>query len=366
MNGREFGSDYLRGDGSLNALHLARKTYNMWRTEGTTEMLKGIARHLTKRSVQSAKYEHLQTVKMFGCADTLRLNEQFDYALKLPFAFDVPQQDLKIVAVVHIFYSEFAGKIKSALSNIPGKVDVFISTDTKEKQEKIKTVFADFPKGRVTIKVFPNRGRDIAPMLVGFSDVYDNYDVAVHIHSKKSLHDSKELDGWGEYLFNANLGSPKIVGDILHILSFADAGIVFPQHFYPVRDHINWGRDYAQTRSLLTKCGVTIDNRCLLDFPSGSMFWFKPQAVRPLLDLPLTFDKFPAENGQIDGTLAHAVERSFLYICESQGLKWVKITTESAAVGDDTTVDTTVAAELQNNIDKCWQSLLTVRTDNVF
>jgi len=64
----------------------------------------------------------------------------------------------------------------------------------------------------------------------------------------------------------------------------------------------------------------------ILDITSGSMFWVRPAALKPLLDLNLSIDHFPAEYGQLDGTLAHAIERLFLFVCEKAGFTWAKVT----------------------------------------
>ena len=144
----------------------------------------------------------------------------------------------------------------------------------------------------------------------------------------------------------------------MHIFATTDVGIVFPQHFAPLRESINWGRDYDIARRFLAECGITIDNGHLLEFPAGSMFWFRPQAVAPLLKRRLTFDDFPAESGQIDGTIAHAIERLFLYMAEAQGFKWLKVNAQVSATGDTPVLTATDDAALTDAVLRVWQPVL--------
>ena len=70
--------------------------------------------------------------------------------------------------------------------------------------------------------------------------------------------------------------------------------------------------------------GLTLDPSQALDFPSGSMFWARPAALRPLLDLGLRFEDFLEESGQEDSTPAHAIERLYFLACERSGHLWLK------------------------------------------
>ena len=45
-----------------------------------------------------------------------------------------------------------------------------------------------------------------------------------------------------------------------------------------------------------------------LDFFGGTMFWVRPEALKPLRDLRLAAE-MPYESGLIDGDLPHAIER---------------------------------------------------------
>lgn len=289
-------------------------------------------------------------LRMSDFENFVQLKRENDFALKVPLDYVAPPVNKKVAAVVHIFYPELAADMKSLLQNIPCAFDLFISTTDEKKKSVIENVFADFNKGSITIKIFPNRGRDIAPAFIGFRDIYKDYDICVHLHSKKSPHAQIRLAGWRNYFYKNLLGSPEIVNGILSILNDDKVGFVFPQYFNQIRISINWGENYLITKNFLHKLGIEIDNRHLIEFPAGSMFWFKPKALAPLLDCGLTFDDFPEECGQIDGTLAHAIERAFLFIAETAGFYWVKI--------DDDGLKSKSQAELNANIEQARHSVL--------
>jgi len=56
------------------------------------------------------------------------------------------------------------------------------------------------------------------------------------------------------------------------------------------------------------------------------MFWFRPAALAGLLDLELADADFEPEAGQVDGTMAHAMERFLGLLVRSNGF-WLADTT---------------------------------------
>ncbi len=263
-----------------------------------------------------------------------------DWAMAVPFNYTPAQASVpRVAAVLHMFYPDLAPEMLHYLSNIPVATDLFVSTDTVDKKASLETAFTSWTRGTLEVRVTPNRGRDIAPKLVGFADVYGRYDLVCHLHSKVSDH-APFLAPWRSFMLENLLGSPFIVRSLLEAFDrLPDLGIVMPQHFEAVRRWLNWNGNFTNAKALAGRMGVTLHNSRALDFPSGSMFWARPAALQPLLDLHLRFEDFPDEGAQVDHTPAHAIERLYLYACERSGHTWLKVA-QPALYFDTSTVAT--------------------------
>lgn len=249
-----------------------------------------------------------------------------EHSLELPLGYVTSGEPARVAVVLHAFHTGLLSEFRVYLDYIPVPADLFISTDTEEKRALVSACFADWTKGSVEIRVMPNRGRDVAPKLVGFAATHDRYDYVLHLHTKSSPHESR-LVGWRGYLLDTLLGSPSIIRGVFEAFARAPRlGMLAPQHIDELRPWIRWGENHAQAEDLAVRMGFPLPHAAPLDFPSGSMFWARSAALRPLLDLHLGFDDFQAEAGQTDGTLAHAIERLYFLVCERAGFDWVKIT----------------------------------------
>jgi GT2 family glycosyltransferase len=252
--------------------------------------------------------------------------EESDFAVEVPFGFPPAAAPAPRIAVVcHLFHPEIGAELRGYLRHLPAGADLFLSTDTDEKAAAIRATFAGWDSGRLELRVMPNRGRDIAPKLVGFADAHQGHDLVLHLHSKKSDH-AAFLKPWRGFLFESLMGSPAVVASILDAFArLPRLGMVAPQHYEAVRRWLGWNGNFETARALAARMGLQIAPDRALDFPSGSMFWARPAALRPLLDLGLAFEDFPEEGGQEDNTPAHAIERLYFLACERSGHFWMKV-----------------------------------------
>lgn len=259
----------------------------------------------------------------------------YDFSMGVPFDFvkkGVPPPDFRIVAVCHLFYPEISCELRVALANVPGHLDMILSTDTENKREQISRAFAGWDKGRVEIRIVANRGRDIAPKLDAYPDIRDGYEIVLFLHSKRTIRTDDNGSMWDQgaewrhYLLHNLVGSTEVVISILEAFRRdPQLGLVMPQHWDGVRDYVDWHDVFFIARDLASRMGLRLTAAHVIDFPSGSMFWARPAALRPMLDLGLRNEDFPDEAGQIGGTLAHALERLFLFSCEVAGYRWIKV-----------------------------------------
>jgi GT2 family glycosyltransferase len=291
---------------------------------------------------------------------------EIDYSVSVPFSFArVPNLNRgSVAAIVHLHYEELAGEFRSYLSNVPVDLDVYISTTDSFRASVIKKAFSGWAKGTVEVRVVPNRGRDIAPKFVAFSDVYDRYDYVVYLHGKRSKHAkyANVLSPWRHFLLENLLGTPEVVASVLHAFGQnPKLGIIASQHFEPIRHWANWGGNFPNAEKLARRMGFSLNERDPLDFPSGSMFWARTAALKPLLDLRLKTDDFDAESNQTDATLAHAIERIFLHTCEHAGFDWIKIARPSLYENTPCIVGVPRESDLVTFFNRCVFRLLDPR-----
>jgi lipopolysaccharide biosynthesis protein len=231
----------------------------------------------------------------------------------------------RIAVHAHIYYADMASTLAQYFSRFPQTVDLYISTPFTKDQVLLYDTFATIKTiGNLKINIVPNRGRDIAPMIDPFGRALLQYDYIAHIHTKKSLASNQIGSAWCQYLWDQLLGNDsQRLAKIWRLLE--THSLVYPQKF-PLIDvaNLRWGEHLTASQALSQRLGLALPNASLSDqdyaeFPVGSMFWARADALSPLLLGKLTVSDFDLESEQTDGTLHHTIERNLARIALSQG-----------------------------------------------
>jgi len=231
-------------------------------------------------------------------------------------------EKLRIALHVHFHYPDLISDFMRRLLANRSSCDLFISTNNDSKVRALRDAFEGYSRGRVVIHKVPNRGRDIGPFLTAFADtVFKNYDIVGHLHAKRSLLAEAGLgESWREFLWQNLLGDLTPMMDII-LDRFAhdeNLGLIFPDdpHLPEWDSNLGFAKDFAE------RMGIAGPLPPFFNFPVGTMFWARPQALKPIFDLKLDWQDYPEEPVPIDGTMLHALERLLPFVTRHSGYRF--------------------------------------------
>ena len=211
--------------------------------------------------------------------------------------------------VIHAWYADVFDEILASLQATGLDWRVVVTTAADKAQAMRDCLSA---RGmQAEIETVENRGRDILPFLHVANRLLDEgVDVVLKLHTKRSVHRA-DGDQWRREMVG-RIGSPERSAAIIQAFH-ADArlGLVGPEgHLQPMSNH--WGGNADAVAYLGACMGMPSPREEHGEFIAGSMFWVRLDALRTLLEAHLHRSDFEPERGQLDGTLAHAVERVFV------------------------------------------------------
>lgn len=238
-----------------------------------------------------------------------------------------PDPGLKIAVFAHLFYLDQVEEAFRWLSNIPYAFDLYVSTSSADKATAIRSIaekYAELRAQRIEIRVMEDRGRDVAPWLLGFKDVQNKYDIALKFHLKGPKVNSVFLWNWKNFILKSTLASPGYVSGVINLFKMDEKiGTLF--HIFPPvltlcssvqenQKNINW------VNVILQKCNIDIPEETSGFIYSNNIFWYRPKALIALFNSNIILEDFPEEPFPENGTIAHGMERAIPYIV--QGSKY--------------------------------------------
>lgn len=219
------------------------------------------------------------------------------------------------VMLFHIFYADLIDDLAQRLAPLQAEMDVIITFPDQWSEESVEALAAAVP-GAVLVPM-ANRGRDVLPFLTALRIARERgHTVFCKAHTKKSPHRS---DGaaWRDRLLDGLMSAERARKALDLFAGDARLGLLAPD----------------SARMLFSDPGVMVHNGEGVDrlsrqlnfrygpdtaFPAGTMFWGRIAAFEGLAGHELTFEP---ELGRVDGTMAHAFERSVGCLAEAAGFR---------------------------------------------
>jgi lipopolysaccharide biosynthesis protein len=216
---------------------------------------------------------------------------------------------------IHLYYEDLATWFAERVADF-GDVDVYLTVPRTIDWNTAQAVRDSF--GQAYILEVDNRGKDIRPFLTVYSRFLEgNYDFVCKLHSKKSLH---LTDGgqWRENMMCQLLG-PAARDALNTYQSKSLVGILAPRgSLESLADPSIRLRSEKNLLTLAARLDYKMTFREL--FVAGSMFWFRPAALQNLHQLFVQGLEFEPELGQVDGAMAHAIERIVCIAAKAAGM----------------------------------------------
>jgi len=215
----------------------------------------------------------------------------------------------RVALHVHFHYPELVFNLLWRLQQNHSAVDLFLTTGTKEKAEQLKDALKAY-KGNSDVRITPNRGRDSGPFLTELAPeiLRGGYDVFGHVHAKRSLAiDPSMGERWRDFLWENLVGGRYAMLDTAAVAFANDPslGVLMAEDPHIV----GWNQNRKMASELASRMGITEPLPDCFEFPLGTMFIARAAALRPLVELGLSWPDYPEEPLPDDGTLLHAIER---------------------------------------------------------
>ena len=235
----------------------------------------------------------------------------------------------KVALMMHLYFPDLIEKSLKYACSMPDGCDIFITVPNQKMNDLVSEALQKFVQFRKkTVITIENRGRDVSSLLVGCAPYVYDYDIICFMHDKKTTQMKPYALGesFSYKCFENNLGSKEYVENILYKFETNPRlGMIMP----PPPNHGPWwnvlGCEWFSNLDNTVELAEKLNLNCSICWqrepisPLGTMFWFRPMALKKLFDYGWKYEDFPEEPNENDGTLLHAVERVYGYVVQDSG-----------------------------------------------
>jgi lipopolysaccharide biosynthesis protein len=210
---------------------------------------------------------------------------------------------------IHIFNFSYLYRLETLLERGP-EFEFHVTCSNPQLKDNLITLKRNHAN-LISLIFTENRGRNFGPMFVQFSETIQRYKFIVHLHSKSSIHmHSRSTDRWGSTPWKIfEPGSLSFLQATRYLDQNPDVNLAYVVDLSVTPpSSFRWALNREIAQSIFPESQFPeVDER--FSFPAGGMFLVRVDAISDLLQLNWSIEKFPIEDGQLDGTIQHAIER---------------------------------------------------------
>ena len=275
----------------------------------------------------------IRTVNMADLKKRLHFN--YTVSAKIPRktedkAASCKEGNLRTALVCHVYYEDLAQGCASYAANMPAGTDFYVTVPDEGRLASVREAFGPLEADhRIEYRITGNRGRDVAPFLVGVKDIISKYDLILKIHDKKVKQAVPLSIGrsWEYECFQCLLPTRTFVENVIDLfeknprLGLLTPPVPIHGPYFPTTGRGEWGVNYDVTNELAGKLGIKAPMDPLKEpvAPLGSEFWVRTDAMKTLFAHDWNYYEFPEEPVAIDATVLHAIERLYPFAAQSDG-----------------------------------------------
>ncbi len=269
----------------------------------------------------------------------LRTQHQSDIKNRMHLNYIIPtsflkysnssQKKMKVALIVHIYYKDLINYCFNYAKSMPSYADIYVTTQSEDMRQEILSIFSQIECNKLEVVLVDNRGRDVSALLIGCKEFIMDYDLVCFAHDKKTKHleplsvgESFSYTCFENVLYN----EPFVENIINTFLDNPRLGLLTPPppnhaQFFTTMGFV-WSINFEACKDLAKKLKIDVPMSLEKDpiAPIGSMFWFRPAALKQLFDYNWKYDDFPEEpHSLVDGTISNAIERIHPFVAQHNG-----------------------------------------------
>lgn len=258
----------------------------------------------------------------------LHLNRVLPESSLLPAATAGRASDWPIALLAHIAREDSIDSLLQYLPSLPRHADVFIATGSDSLRNGIVEKVSPLGFRNLVVVTTEDGVPGARTLLVTFGGIALEYDYVCFIHDSRSPKvkpltvESSNFYGRLECL----LKSREFVLNLLTTFEQSPRlGIAFPpppnHGYYGMVYAHEWLSAYGATKELAAKLdlNVPIEEACEPIAPPGNMFWFRPRALKPLLEHHWEKNGFPRKSLGGGTSALDAIERVYSLVAQNEG-----------------------------------------------